>query len=214
MKQKHILFDLDGTIVRSDLGITKGVQKSLEHFGIYEELEDLKKFVGPPMVESYTKFCGLSLLQYEEALAIFHKYYKSVGIFECELYEGIEDMLESLSKKYKLYVATSKPETEARRVIEHFGLDKYFTYVGGADGDFNTKRATKAAVIEYVLETNEIEDRSQAIMVGDKSHDIVGASNMGLKSIGVLYGYGGIEEFEGANYIVKSVDDLREMFIC
>ena len=214
MKQKHILFDLDGTIVRSDLGITKGVQMSLEHFGIYEDLVELKKFVGPPMVESYTKFYGLSLEQYEEALAVFHKYYKSVGIFECELYSGIEEMLEGLSKKYNLYVATSKPEKEARRVIEHFGLDKYFTYVGGADGDFNTKRATKTAVIEYVLETNKIMDRDYAIMIGDKSHDIVGATNTGLKSIGVLYGYGGIEELEGANYIIKNVDDLREMFIC
>ena len=214
MKQKHILFDLDGTIVRSDLGITKGVQKSLEHFGIYEELDDLKKFVGPPMVESYTNFYGFSLEQYKEALDVFHDYYRTVGIFECELYEGIEEMLESLSKEYKLYVATSKPEREARRVIEHFGLDKYFTFVGGSDGDFNTKRATKTAVIEYVLETNKIMDRGFAIMVGDKSHDIVGAGNAGLKSIGVLYGYGGLEEFEGANYIVKNVEDLRDMFLC
>ena len=214
MKQKHILFDLDGTIVRSDLGITKGVQKSLEHFGIYEELDDLKKFVGPPMVESYTNFYGFSLEQYKEALDVFHDYYRSVGIFECELYEGIEEMLESLSKEYKLYVATSKPEREAKRVIEHFGLDKYFTFVGGSDGDFNTKRATKTAVIEYVLETNKIMDRGFAIMVGDKSHDIVGAGNAGLKSIGVLYGYGDLEEFEGANYIVKNVEDLRDMFLC
>ena len=214
MKQKHILFDLDGTIVRSDLGITKGVQKSLEHFGIYEELDYLKKFVGPPMVESYTNFYGFSLEQYKEALDVFHDYYRSVGIFECELYEGIEEMLDSLSKEYKLYVATSKPEREARRVIEHFGLDKYFTFVGGSDGDFNTKRATKTAVIEYVLETNKIMDRGFAIMVGDKSHDIVGAGNAGLKSIGVLYGYGDLEEFEGANYIVKNVEDLRDMFLC
>lgn len=214
MRQKHILFDLDGTIVRSDLGITKGVQKSLEHFGIYEELDDLKKFVGPPMVESYTNFYGFSLEQYKEALDVFHDYYRTVGIFECELYDGIEEMLDSLSKEYKLYVATSKPEREARRVIEHFGLDKYFTFVGGSDGDFNTKRATKTAVIEYVLETNKIMDRGFAIMVGDKSHDIVGAGNAGLKSIGVLYGYGGLEEFEGANYIVKNVEDLRDMFLC
>lgn len=214
MKQKHILFDLDGTIVRSDLGITKGVQKSLEHFGIYEDLDDLKKFVGPPMVESYTNFYGFSLEQYKEALDVFHDYYRTVGIFECELYDGIEEMLDSLSKEYKLYVATSKPEREARRVIEHFGLDKYFTFVGGSDGDFDTKRATKTAVIEYVLETNKIMDRGFAIMVGDKSHDIVGAGNAGLKSIGVLYGYGGLEEFEGANYIVKNVEDLRDMFLC
>ena len=214
MKQKHILFDLDGTIVRSDLGITKGVQKSLEHFGIYEELDDLKKFVGPPMVESYTNFYGFSLEQYKEALDVFHDYYRTVGIFECELYDGIEEMLNSLSKEYKLYVATSKPEREAKRVIEHFGLDKYFTFVGGSDGDCNTKRATKTAVIEYVLETNKIMDRGFAIMVGDKSHDIVGAGNAGLKSIGVLYGYGGLEEFEGANYIVKNVEDLRDMFLC
>lgn len=214
MKQKHILFDLDGTIVRSDPGITRGVQKSLEHFGIYEEPENLKKFVGPPLVESYTKIYGLSLLQYEKALEIFHEYYRSTGIFECELYEGIEEMLKVLSKDYRLYIATSKPEKEARRVIEHFGLDKYFTFVGGSDGDFNTKRSTKAAVIEYVLKSNNIEDKTAAIMVGDKVHDIVGANTVGLKSIGILYGYGSMEEFDKANYIVRNVDDLREMFIC
>lgn len=214
MKQKHILFDLDGTIVRSDPGITRGVQKSLEHFGIYEELENLKKFVGPPLLESYTKLYGLSLLQYEKALEIFHEYYRSTGIFECELYEGIEEMLKVLSKDYRLYIATSKPEKEARRVIEHFGLDKYFTFVGGSDGDFNTKRSTKAAVIEYVLKSNNIEDKTAAIMVGDKIHDIVGANTVGLKSIGILYGYGSMEEFDKANYIVRNVDDLREMFIC
>lgn len=214
MKQKHILFDLDGTIVRSDPGITRGVQKSLEHFGIYEELENLKKFVGPPLVESYTKLYGLSLLQYEKALEIFHEYYRSTGIFECELYEGIEEMLKVLSKDYRLYIATSKPEKEARRVIEHFGLDKYFTFIGGSDGDFNTKRSTKAAVIEYVLKSNNIEDKTAAIMVGDKVHDIVGANTVGLKSIGILYGYGSMEEFDKANYIVRNVDDLREMFIC
>ncbi|EFU77512.1 HAD-IA family hydrolase [Lachnoanaerobaculum saburreum] len=214
MRQKHILFDLDGTIVRSDPGITKGVQKSLEHFGIYEKLEDLKKFVGPPMVESYTSFYGFDLKQYEEALSVFHKYYKNTGIFECELYDGIEELLKELSVNYKLYIATSKPEFEARRVIEHFELNKYFTFVGGSDGDFNTKRATKAAVIEYVLKSNKIEDKDAAVMIGDKSHDIVGAKNLGLKSIGVLYGYGGLDEFTDANYIVKSVKDLREMFIC
>ena len=214
MKQKHILFDLDGTIVRSDPGITRGVQKSVEHFGIYEEPENLKKFVGPPLVESYTKLYGLSLLQYEKALEIFHEYYRSTGIFECELYEGIEEMLKVLSKDYRLYIATSKPEKEARRVIEHFGLDKYFTFVGGSDGDFNTKRSTKAAVIEYVLKSNNIEDKTAAIMVGDKVHDIVGANTVGLKSIGILYGYGSMEEFDKANYIVRNVDDLREMFIC
>ena len=214
MKQKHILFDLDGTIVRSDPGITRGVQKSLEQFGIYEEPENLKKFVGPPLVESYTKLYGLSLLQYEKALEIFHEYYRRTGIFECELYEGIEEMLKVLSVEYRLYIATSKPEREARRVIEHFGLDKYFTFIGGSDGDFNTKRSTKAAVIEYVLKSNNIEDKTAAIMVGDKVHDIVGANTVGLKSIGILYGYGSMEEFDKANYIVRNVDDLREMFIC
>ena len=123
-------------------------------------------------------------------------------------------MLKELSVNYKLYIATSKPEFEARRVIEHFELNKYFTFVGGSDGDFNTKRATKAAVIEYVLKSNKIEDKDDAVMIGDKSHDIVGAKNLGLKSIGVLYGYGGLDEFTDANYIVKSVKDLREMFIC
>lgn len=214
MKQKHILFDLDGTLVRSDPGITKGVQKSLEHFGIYEKIENLKRFVGPPMVESYTKFYNFTMEEYEKALSIFKEYYISRGIFDCELYEGIKEMLQSLDVNNKLYLATSKPENEAKRVVEYFGLDKYFTFIGGADGDFNTRRATKTGVIEYVLGSNGINDRSAAIMVGDKSHDIVGAVNTRLKSVGVTYGYGTVEELRGANYIVKTVQDLRDMFIC
>lgn len=214
MKQKHILFDLDGTLVRSDPGITKGVQKSLEYFGIYEKIENLKKFVGPPMVESYTKFYNLTMEQYEKALSIFREYYISEGIFDCELYEGIKEMSQSLSVDNKLYLATSKPETEAKRIMSYFGLDKYFTFIGGADGDFNTKRATKTGVIEYVIESTGINDRSLAIMVGDKSHDIVGAFNAGLKSVGVTYGYGTVGELEDANYIVKTVQDLRDMFVC
>ncbi len=94
-----------------------------------------------------------------------------------------------------------------------YPLIKSIIFSGFDDFDY-AKEAIKMGVIEYVLKSNKIEDKDDAVMIGDKSHDIVGAKNLGLKSIGVLYGYGGLDEFTDANYIVKSVEDLREMFIC
>lgn len=214
MNIKNILFDLDGTIIKSDKGIIKSILLSLEEIGIKEnDIEKLKAFLGPPLYDSYKKYYGISDEDYEKALDVFHEYYRLKGIFECELYPNVEETLKTLNEKgYNLFLATSKPEIEAKRIILYFGLDKYFKFIGGSDGDRGGKRSNKTAVIKYVLNENNIIDVNECIMVGDRYHDIEGAKNLGIKSVAVLYGYGSIEEFKEyeADIIIEDIKDLIE----
>ncbi len=217
MKQfTDILFDLDGTITDSYPGITAAVKYSLEGLGIIEEdIGNLKRFVGPPLHETYEKYYDVTGEDYHRALDLFHEYYRSKGIFECSVFDGVKELLKKLrSEGKRVYVATSKPEPEAVRVVEHFGLTKYFTFVGGSDGDLGSARDTKAKVIEYVLESNRLE-KNRCIMIGDKSHDIIGAKTVGIASVGILYGYGDIREFieSGADYICKDLSELEELLL-
>jgi HAD hydrolase, family IA, variant 1 len=213
---QNIFFDLDGTITKSGLGITRSVKKGLEAVGIIEnDLEKLNHFIGPPLYDSFIKYYNLNEKDYKIALHAFHERYTSIGIFECEVYEGMENLLKDLRENgKKLYVATSKPEFEARRVIEHFNLNKYFEFVGGSDGDHNCERPTKAHVIKYVLDSCHL-NQKDCIMIGDKSHDIIGAKSNNLLSIGVLYGYGNLEELEkaGADFICKNTKEIEKLLL-
>ena len=124
----HIFFDLDGTVTEPFLGITSSVKYSLEYFNIQAEREDLKVFIGPPLKDSYMKYFSMSE---DDALLAVEKYrerYSKIGIFECELYDGAKEMLEKLSRKYKLVLATSKPQPYAEKILEHFDIKKYFDF--------------------------------------------------------------------------------------
>ena len=105
-------------------------------------------------------------------------------------------------------VATSKPEVYAKRIIEHFGLTKYFDYIAGMELDGG--RGTKAQVIEYALETCKIKNRDEVLMIGDREHDVFGAESLGIDCVGVLYGFGSREELEkaGAKYVISRPEDL------
>lgn len=206
-----ILFDLDGTITDSAPGITHSVQYALRKFGIDEtDPEKLLRFVGPPLIDSYMRFYGLTKEQAQDGVTYYREYFVGQnGMFENNIYEGVPEMLETLLKQGKrVLMATSKPELFARQIMDHFDLSKYFEYIGGAGMD--ESRTGKAAVIEYVLETVGITDRSKVVMVGDREHDVKGAAKCGLPCIGVLYGYGSREELEGAgaSAIAESVEAL------
>ncbi|MDO4787677.1 MAG: HAD-IA family hydrolase [Johnsonella sp.] len=212
MDAKHIFFDLDGTLIKSDPGICRSFQAALSHFGIREEEENLKKFIGPPLHESFQNHYHFADAMYEKALKIFRAYYIEKGVYECDLYPGIEALLSELSKEGKrIYLATSKPEPQAIRILEYFKLSGYFTFIGGADGDRDTSRATKAAVIAHVMKETGLEQREEILMVGDRSHDIRGAKANKISSAGVLYGYGQRSELEeaGADMICETVSALR-----
>lgn len=209
---KYILMDLDGTLTNSMPGITKSVQYALKAFNITENNMDiLKKYIGPPLRASFQEYHGLTTEEAEAAVAKYREYYAVTGIFENEVYEGMEVLLAKLKASGKiLIVATSKPEVFAKKILEHFKLDQYFTDVCGATMD--NLRGTKEEVIRYALDRNHIMDYSDAVMVGDRKHDIEGAKSTGVASIGVLYGFGTREELEkaGADRIADTVEDIYQ----
>lgn len=207
-----ILFDLDGTLTESGIGITRSVAHSLRKFGIEEsDQAKLDRFVGPPLIDSYMRYYGFSREQAVQAVEYYREYYAVTGIFENRVYDGVEAMLKALKAAGKTCVlATSKPEHYAMQILDHFGLASYFDCVAGATMD--EKRTHKADVIAYALEKNG--KTGTAVMVGDRKHDILGAKAHDLDSIGVLYGYGSREELEtaGATYLAETAEEIL-MFV-
>jgi phosphoglycolate phosphatase len=210
-----ILFDLDGTLTDPKAGITKSVAYALDSFGIKtDDLDDLCCFIGPPLKDSFMKFHAFNEVDAIVAIEKYREYFKDTGLFENELYDGIDSMLQRLSAAGReLIVATSKPKIFADRILEHFNIAQYFTLVCGSELDGT--RTKKSEVIQYALEKAGITDLSKAIMVGDREHDVIGANEVGIDCIGVLYGYGCREEFEkaGAALIVESVEELGKALL-
>lgn len=210
----NVLFDLDGTLTDSFHGITNSVVYALKKFGI--EVEDKRKlsvFIGPPLFESFSVHFGMSDDDAVRAVSYYREYYSEKGIYESVVYDGVVPLLEELKARgKKLYVATSKPEVFSVKIIEHFGLSKYFEFVAGALLD--KSRIEKADIIKYAVATNKL-DAGSCVMVGDRKHDILGAKESGMTSIGVLYGYGSREELAsaGADYIVDTPTDILKLNI-
>jgi len=213
MGRPNIFFDLDGTLTDSMPGITRAVQYTLRRYGIeVEDLNVLKPFVGPPLPESFKEYYNFSQKDADDAVYVFREYYNVKGWMENEPYAGVEAMLKELKAAgKKLYVATSKPDEMAKRVLTHFGLDSYFEFIGGANSD--STRVKKDDVIRYVMENCGLSDKESIVMVGDRRHDIEGAHKAGLKAMGVLYGYGSLEELTkaGAEWIARTPEELTEM---
>lgn len=215
MKNKNknydiFFFDLDGTLTDSSLGITNSVIYALKKFGIEAtDRRRLYSFIGPPLIDSFEKFCGFTKEQCKEAVGYYREYYRDRGIFENRVYDGMEDVLKELKRRGKtLVVATSKPEPFARQIIEHFHLMQYFDYVAGMEMDGG--RGTKEEVIRYALYTCKITDKSRVLMVGDREHDVIGAHASGIECLGILYGFGGRDELlkAGADYIAETVEGI------
>ena len=205
-----VLFDLDGTLTDSGAGILNSVTYALKKYNIIiEDKAELNKFVGPPLHESFINFCGFSPEESAKAVEYYREYYREKGIYENELYDGVAAMLQELSDAgKKIILATSKPEVFAAEILRYFQIDKYFDFVGGATMD--GVRSKKADVISYALEKCNVADLSSAVMVGDREQDIFGAKEIGIDSIGILYGYGNRAELQnaGATYIAETVKDI------
>ncbi len=212
---KYILIDLDGTITNPKLGITKSVQYALRDFDInIENLDSLCKHIGPPLRTAFKEFYDFSEEESERAVTKYREYYAEIGIFENEVYSGMDGLLRRLKESGKiLIVATSKPEVFAKKILDHFNLGHYFTDICGATLD--TTRGTKEEVIRYALDKNQITDLREVVMVGDRMHDVEGAKAVGLPCVGVLYGFGNRTELEeaGADKIVETVEDLYDVIM-
>lgn len=216
MKQyNYLLFDLDGTITDSATGITRCVEYALNYFGIQvSDLHDLLPFIGPPLLDSFKEFYHFTDEQAVIATEKYRERYKDKGIYENELYPGIEELLAQARQNGKTVIlATSKPEIFARRILDYFKLSDYFSFIAGSglDGSLHTK----TDVINYILQSNKIADLSSVVMIGDRKHDIIGAKNAGIDSIGVLYGFGNYDELSeaGATHIVKDIAELRNLLL-
>ena len=212
---QYILFDLDGTLTNSQLGITTCVAYALESFGIHtENPEELRKFIGPPLKESFVKYYNMTDGEGDRAVEKYRERFATVGLYENEVYAGIPELLQKLKAQGKtLLVATSKPTVYSDKILEHFGLKEYFSYIAGSDLDGT--RVNKAEVIQYALEQMKITESEKIVMIGDKEHDMIGAGICGVDSIGVLYGFGEREELEnhGATYIAETVSDLEKILL-
>lgn len=211
----YLLFDLDGTLTDPAIGITNGVMYALEKYGIkVRDRKELYCFIGPPLVDAFMKYYGFSEEDAKQAVAYYREFFRVTGIYENRVYDGVVNMLKTLKEKGKtLILATSKPQEFAEIVLNYFDLMQYFDCVVGAtfDGTLNYK----GDVIRVALERARVEDLTKAVMIGDRYHDIEGAKQNNLKSVGVLYGFGDRAELEkaGADYIALSPQRLLEILI-
>lgn len=212
-KYSTILFDLDGTLTDSSQGIINSIIYALKKYDINDyDMTLLRKFLGPPLHESFEKYFGFDKEKSLQAVKFYREYFSTKGLLENEVYCGITDLLQNLKENGKtLIVATSKPQPFTDRIMEHFDLAKYFDFIAGSNMD--TTRSKKAEVIEYALSECNIIDKSSVIMVGDRAEDMFGAQSVGIDSIGVEYGYGTFDELKNADatYIVKTVNELKNL---
>lgn len=213
---KYLFWDLDGTLTESGEGIVKSVQYALEKIGKPEKnIEKLKVFIGPPLLEQFMHFAGIDRETAEIAVKYYRERYSVKGIYENRPYPGIPELLGELKEKgFNNVIASSKPEYYVNRIIDHYDLKKYFSEVAGATMD--GRRTEKADVIEEALKRTGIGDkREQAIMIGDREHDIFGARQAGIDCIAVAYGYGTIEELDRAEplEIAGSVLELKSIIM-
>lgn len=213
MNFSHILFDLDGTLTDPKIGITKSVQYALAKFGIIEDnLDRLEPFIGPPLTHSFKEFYNFSEEDAWQAVQYYREYFADKGIFENQLYPGIPELLTMLTQQQAvLIVATSKPLVFAEKILKHFELEHFFHAVVGSNLDGTL--SDKSEIIRYIIEQENL-NTADTVMIGDRKHDIIGAHNNGISSIGVLYGYGSEAEMEAIapTYCIHTVQELHEAF--
>jgi phosphoglycolate phosphatase len=210
----NILFDLDGTLTNPKEGIVNSILYALKKLGIQENhVSKLDAFIGPPLRDSFVKRYNFTDDVADKAMLYYREYYSAKGIFENKLYPGITELLESLSSNnYQLYVATSKPTVYASEVLIHFKLDNYFKATIGSHLD-NT-RTDKTEIISHIISRYGLQ-ASHSVMIGDRKHDIIGAKNNSMKSIGVTYGFGSLEELilHQPDFIVNDCQEIESLFL-
>lgn len=212
-RYKHILWDLDGTIIDSKIGVSESIRYCLKYFNIEVTcLDEFKPMIGPPLQDSLREIYNFSPQQVEIACKLYDEYYMKKGIHEYKVFQNIEKVLSQLQNDNKeLYVATTKPEYAAKQLLADCKLDTYFKFIGGDNEEFT--RSNKADVIQYVLSANNISATDNVVMIGDRKYDMLAAQKIGIDTIGVLYGYGDRNELltNGAQYIIEEPYELLNL---
>lgn len=211
----HILFDLDGTLTNSRLGIGNSLKYALEQMQIdgYSD-EILERFVGPPLQDGFKNLFGLNERNTQLAVEHFRVYFGEKGLFENEPYAGITELLEALHLSEKrIYVVTSKLEKYSKMIIRHFGFDQYINDLIGAEPTGN--HSGKGQLIRELMERNRIQPSSSVVMIGDTHYDMIGAQENQISCIAVEYGFGTQEILRSCNpdFLVGSVDELAELLL-
>lgn len=205
-----VLFDLDGTIVDSAPGITASLAKTLAELNApIQTPAELLRWVGPPILDSFRDLGGFDAEESQRALEVYRRHYLAEGVFDATVYEGIPEVLRAISEAgIPLSLATSKPETPATLVLEHYGLAHYFDELTGASDD--ETRSAKADVVAEALRRLAADgfDLARPVMVGDRVHDIHGAAAHGVPTIFVTWGYGAPEEAAGAVAVIDQPEQL------
>ncbi|MCM6763962.1 HAD hydrolase-like protein [Rathayibacter sp. ZW T2_19] len=210
-----ILFDLDGTITDSAPGITGTLVDTFVELGrpVPTPVE-LLAYVGPPLLDAFRALGGMSAEEAQAALVVYRRRYNAGGLFDSSVYPGVPDVLARIAEAgVPLSLATSKPESAARRVLEHYGLAQYFTVICGASED--EVRSAKADVVEEALRRlRELDvDLSAPVMVGDREHDVHGAAAHGIPTIMVEWGYGSPAEAAGTVAVVSEAEQLATLLL-
>ncbi len=211
-----ILFDLDGTLTDSGPGILNCLEYALEDQGIpIPERDQMRTYLGPPLAVTFRDVFGMDEQQIAQAIGKYREHYHDVGLLENSVYEGVPELLAELQEAgLRLVTATSKPEYSATRILQHFELDQYFEFIGAAALDGT--RDSKSLVIKHTLEnTNTSPTSHSMIMIGDRHHDVHGAREQGIDTIGVLWGYGDAIELEyaGATDLATNTENLKNLLI-
>jgi len=212
---RAVIFDLDGTLMNPQVGITRCIQYALGQLGIVvEDADTLTPYIGPPLLENFPKIHGLTPEESLIAVGHYRERFASIGVFENEIYPGILDLLTALRARDKtLFIATSKPTLFAEQIANHFGFAHHFDFIGGSNLD-NT-RTIKGEVIAHVLAERPGFPIEEMVMVGDRAHDIIGAQHNGMASIGVGYGFAVGDELatSGATSLVDTIEELQTLLL-
>ena len=192
----HVFFDLDGTLTNPKQGFVRSVRFALSELNIEFDPEvNFESYIGPPLHDTFRNLCGDDH-SVEAAISLYRKRYAEIGLFENELYEGITECLDQIfGLAESIHVATSKPTVFSKRIIEHFGLDQYCNVVHGSNLDGSL--SDKTELLEHILMNQGIAPNN-AVMIGDRRFDMIGAKNHGIRALGVLWGYGSEEELKSA----------------
>jgi phosphoglycolate phosphatase len=206
----NVLFDLDGTLTDPAEGIVRCIQYSLAMLQIScPPAEELTRYIGPPLREVFISVCeSADDVLIERAVAVFRERFSRVGLFENIPYSEVPSMLQWLnSDSYRLFVATSKPQVFAERILQHFELANYFEEIHG--NDLGGSLDNKSELLRGLLMSRSLNPK-ETVMVGDRKHDVIAAKSNGLVSIGVTYGYGSPGELTeaGVDYLCHSPTEI------
>lgn len=208
-----VIFDFDGTVADTGKGIFGSIRYALNACSLPQlDEKSLRTFIGPPLHDSFKRECGADDEMCVKLVAKYRENYAVKGIFEFELYPGMEELLKKLKAEGIVTgIASSKPEDFINIILNNTRLNKYFDFTSGSDPRY--AESDKTEIVKKCIRKMKLPENSKILMVGDRFYDIVGAHNAGIECAAVLFGYGNPEEFKKykAEYIAKDVNELKNI---